>query len=84
MVRVGSTYSNHRGGAHLDLTHSPGHNGLQHRAPIIMQQMDLIDDEQLDELGVDPVPALPRDDVSPEKMYERKCCNLCFLAYPVA
>lgn len=42
-------------GAHLNLANSAGHNGLQHRATVVVQQMDLINDDQPHQLGVGAV-----------------------------
>ena len=49
--------------ADLDLANSAGNNAFQHGTSLIMQKVDLINDDQLDQLCVSPIPALASDDV---------------------
>ena len=49
--------------SHLDLAHGTGDDGLDDRAAVVVQQVDLVDDEQAHELRVGAVAALARDDV---------------------
>lgn len=48
---------------HLNLPDSPGNNGLQNRASVIVEQVDFINDQEPDQLRVDAITALPRDDI---------------------
>ena len=47
----------------LDVPDAPGHQGLQHWASLVMEQVDLVEDDQPDQLSVGPLASLPRDDV---------------------
>lgn len=47
----------------LDLPDGPCHETLEHGAPVVVQQMYLVDDDESHELGVGAVSRLPRDDV---------------------
>ena len=47
----------------LHAADGPSDNGFEHRAPIIMQEMDFIDDEEPNEVGITGIRAFPRDDI---------------------
>ena len=38
-------------------------NSFKHRAPIVVQEMDFIDDEEPNEVGITGIHAFPRDDI---------------------
>jgi hypothetical protein len=41
--------------AHLDLAHGAGHDALQDRPAVVVQQVDLVDDDQPHQLSVGAV-----------------------------
>lgn len=47
----------------FDLPDRPGHETLQDRPAVVVQQVNLVDDHQADELRVGAVACLPGDDV---------------------
>ena len=47
--------AHHNTALHLDLAHGAGHNGLQHCAAVVVQQVDLINDDQPHQLRVGAV-----------------------------
>ena len=61
--RRGKTDDSHHLLCRLHLSHGASHDRLQHRAAIIMQQVNLVDDQQSHQLGVRPVSRLASDDI---------------------
>jgi len=51
------------GGGYLDLAHGSSDDALEDRAPLVVQEVDLVNDEQPHQLGVGPVARLAGDDV---------------------